>query len=129
MARSLVRNSATSGSNHLPIVRSIIASDDRLYEQSWCRMTDRTIRLASVDRSYDPSSCRDQSRRPETDRMISGGILRPIARSVGASGDRSYDQSLRRATDRTSNRSICDRSYDWSCNQSQSRGQMGTGRE
>ena len=53
--------------------RSIIASDDRSYDQSWFL---------------------------ETDRMTNRGIPRPITRFIMVCCDRSYDQSLRPATDR-----------------------------
>ena len=43
MARSVVGNRATSGSDHRPIVRSVIASDDLSYNQSSRPATDRTI--------------------------------------------------------------------------------------
>ena len=36
-------NHATSGSDQRPIVRSVIAPDDRSYDQSWHPTTDRTI--------------------------------------------------------------------------------------
>ena len=82
MAGSIVCNRATSGDDHIPIIRSIIASDDRLY---------------------------DISRRPATDRMINCGILRPIPLSIvgsatdrtinRGSGDPPHDQSWHPATD------------------------------
>ena len=43
MATAVVCNRATRGCDHRPIVRIIIVSDDRSYDQSWCRVTDRTI--------------------------------------------------------------------------------------
>ena len=94
-----------------PIVRSIVASCDRSYNQSWHPATDRTINrgilrpivqsiVASVDRSH------NQSWHPATDRTINRGIRRPIVRSNVASSDRSHDQSWHPATDRTINRGI-----------------------
>ena len=80
------QDQSTSGSDHRPIARSIIASIDRSYYQSWCRVTDHTI---------------------------NHGVRRSIARSVVTTSDRLYDQST--------NRGICDRSYDWSYHQSQNR--------
>ena len=77
IARSIVGNRAISGGDHRPIVRSIIASDDRPHDQSWCRVIDRTIN-------------RD--------------VRRPIVRSIVTSGDRSSDESWRPVTDRTINR-------------------------
>ena len=47
MSRSIVGNRASSGSDHRPIVRLIIASDDRSYDQSCCPATDRTITRAA----------------------------------------------------------------------------------
>ena len=43
MARSIVGNCATSGSDQRPIVRSVIALDDRSYDHSGRPATDRTI--------------------------------------------------------------------------------------
>ena len=57
------------GSNvrsHNQSLRSIVAPDDRSYDQSWY---------------------------PTTDRTINRSIVRPIVRSIVASCDRSYDQS------------------------------------
>ena len=90
MTRSVVCNCSNSGDDHRPILRSIIASDDRSYHQSACRVTDRTINR---------------------------GILRPIIRSVMGYCDRSHDQSWHPATDRMSNHGISDRSYYWSHHQ------------
>ena len=100
------------------MVRSIVASCDRSYEQSWHPACDR-----SCDRSWHPmterminrgtrrsivASC-DQSLRPTTDRRsivaivapndqttdrtINCSIMRAIGRSIVASCERSYDQS------------------------------------
>ena len=66
MARSTVGNLVTSGSDQRPIVRSVIAPDDRSYDQSWG---------------------------PTIDRMINRCNLRPIVRSIMAPDDRSYDRS------------------------------------
>ena len=66
MAKLVVGNRTTSGSDHRPIVRSIIPSDGRSYDQSWCRVTDGTINR---------------------------GVRRPIAQSIVASGDGSHDQT------------------------------------
>ena len=77
MARSVVGNRATSGSYQRPIVTSVIALDDRSYDQSWRQATDRTI-----DR----------------------GVRRPLVRSIVASCDRSYEQSWHPVTERTINR-------------------------
>ena len=79
MARSVVGNRATSGSDHRFFRRSIIASDDRSYDQSWCRVTDRSINR---------------------------GVRRRVARTIVASCDRSHNQSWRAATDRTINRCV-----------------------
>ena len=79
MARSIVGNRATSSSDGRPIVRSIIASDDRSYYQSWSLMNDRTINR---------------------------GVRRHVTRSVLASGNRLHDQSWHPATDRPSNRGM-----------------------
>ena len=49
-----------------PIVRAIVAAEDRWYDQSWGATTDRTINR---------------------------NIVRPIVRSIIATYDRSYDQS------------------------------------
>ena len=66
MARSIVGNRVTSGSDQPPIVRN-----------SHCarRPIARSI-VASGDRSY------DQSRRPVTDRTINRGVERMIALSI-----------------------------------------------
>ena len=56
------------------IVRAIVISSDRAYDQSW---------------------------HPNTDGTINRGMQRSIARSIVASCDRSYDQSLLPTTDRT----------------------------
>ena len=37
MARLIVGNRATSGIYYIPSVRTIVASDDRSSDQSWCR--------------------------------------------------------------------------------------------
>ena len=89
MGRSVVRL-VVANTDH----RSIIASDDRSYDQSWCHVTDR---------------------------MINSWDQRSIAKSIAASCDRSNDQSSRPATDRTNNRGIFDRSPDWSYYQTLSR--------
>ena len=101
-----------------PMVRSIVASCDRSYEQpwhsacdpspehSWHPVTECTIncgiRRPIVDQSWGATidctiveSC-DRSFRPTTDRTINRGnrgTKRPIVRSIVASCDRSYDQS------------------------------------
>ena len=82
---SIVGNLATSGSVHRPIVRSIIASEDRSYEQSWRWVTDRTINrgiMRSIVRSILESGDRSQ---------INRGTLRPTVRPIVAPGDRSCD--------------------------------------
>ena len=92
-----------------PKVRSIVASCDRSYEQSW---------HLACDRSY------EHSWHPVTEHTINRWVQRSIARSIVASCDR----SLRPTTDRTINRgnrgtkrpivpaivASCDRSYDQS---------------
>ena len=57
-----------------PIVRALVISCDRAYDQSW---------------------------HPKTDGAINRGMQRSIARSIVASCDRSYDQSWLPTTDRT----------------------------
>ena len=111
MARSIVGNRATSGSDQRPIERSVIAFDDRSFAQSWRPAIDRTINrddrrsilrlivvVGSNDRSHD-QSCNlrtfiqsivapngrsyNQSWHPTIDRTINRGILRPIVRAIG----------------------------------------------
>ena len=124
MARAIVGNRATGGSDQRP-----------MYDQLLRPTTDRTINRG--DRSY------DQSCRPATDGMINRCILRPNVRALVESCGRVYDQlchptvdrrsivascdrSLRPTTDRTINRDTkrpivrsivasCYRSYDQSC--------------
>ena len=80
MVRSIVVNRATSGSDQRPmydqllrpIVRAIVASCDRAYDQSW---------------------------HPTTDGTINCGVQLSIARSIVATYDRSYDQSWHQTTD------------------------------
>ena len=97
MARSVIGNRATNGSDygdtelgsdHRPIVRSVIAPDDRSYDQSWGPTIDRTINRFNIQ---------------------------PIVRSIVAPDHRSYGN---RGTRRSIVRSIvtsCDRSYEQSC--------------
>ena len=49
MARSIVGNRETSGSDQRPIARSVTAIDDRSYEQSHHPVTERTINHATAD--------------------------------------------------------------------------------
>ena len=68
MARAIVGNRATSGSDQRPTdVRSVIAPDDRSYDQSW-RQIGRSI-VTAGERWY------DQSLHPATDRTSNRGIL------------------------------------------------------
>ena len=60
--------------------RSIVTAGDRWYDKSI---------VASCDRSY------EQSWHQKTDDTINRGVQRSIARLIVASCDRSYDQSLR----------------------------------
>ena len=119
MARAIVGNRATSGSDQRPmydqllrpatdriraivescmwsIVRPIVTSCDRAYTIN--RGTRRPI-VRSMVRCNDQSH--DQSQHRATDRCD----LRPVVRSIVAPNDRSYDQSY----------TSCDRSYDQSC--------------
>ena len=64
---AIYHNRVTSSSDHWPIVRSIIPSDDRSYDKSWSRVTDRTIKCA---------------------------VRRVIIRSIVASSYQSHDQSI-----------------------------------
>ena len=66
-----------------PIVRALVESCGRVYDQLWHPTVDRRSILASCDRSL----------RPTTDRTINRGTKRPILRSIVASCYRSYDQS------------------------------------
>ena len=77
MARAIVGNRATSGSDHR-----------LLYDQSWRPVTDDTI---------------NRSLHPATDRTSNCGILWPIVRALMASSDRAYDQSWHPMTDGTIN--------------------------
>ena len=102
MARAIVGNCATSGSDQRPMC-------DQLFRPT----TDRTINR--VDRSY------DQSWRLATDGTINRGGRRPMVRSIVASCDWSYKQSWGATIDRTINRSIVRpivATYDLSYNQS-----------
>ena len=116
MARAIVGNRATSGSDQppmydefllpttdrtinrgdrRPMVGSIVASCDRSCEHSWRgRVHDQLWHPTEnrwVQRSI-AASC-DRSLRPTTGRTITRGTKRPIVRSIVASCDRSYDQS------------------------------------
>ena len=108
MARSIVGNSATNGSDQRPIVRSVTAPDDRSYDQSW---------------------------RPTTDCTLNRGVQRPIVLSIVAPDGRSWHLTTDRTINRWAQRSIarpivrniglrpivrsivasCDRSYELSC--------------
>ena len=77
MAVSVVGNCATSGSDHRPIVRSLIASDDRSYDQSSCCVTDRTIN-SSILR---PIECPIVA--SATDRTIGRTTSRKVVRIIG----------------------------------------------
>ena len=93
MARAIVGNRATSGSDQRPTdVLLVIAIDDRSYDQSW-RPIVRSI-VKAGDRWY------DQTLPPATDPTSNRGVQRSIARSILASCDRSYDQSLLPTTER-----------------------------
>ena len=105
MARSVVGNRETSGSDHRPIVRS---SCDRLHDQSWHPATDRTINRrvrrrnerpivasatdSTIDRTTVAKSC-DKSGQfasnRSTDHDVIGRKTQPIARWH----DQLYDQS------------------------------------
>ena len=103
MARSVVGNRATSGSDHRPIVgQSLRPTTDRTINHGVVGLIARSI-VASGDGS------RDQSWHHATDHTINHGVLRPIVRSIVVSGDRSQDH-----------RGIYDRSYAWSYHLSQS---------
>ena len=79
MARAIVGNRATSGSDKRPTdVRAIVTAGGRWYDQSI---------VASCDRSY------EQSWHPVTDRTSIRGILWLSVRSIVAPGHRWYDQS------------------------------------
>ena len=81
-----------------PIVRAIVVSCDRAYDESLHPTTDRMINREvqrSITRSivvtYD-RSWYDQSWHPTTDHTTDRGTRRPIARSIVASDERSDDQ-------------------------------------
>ena len=89
-----------------PLVRSIVASCDRSYEQSW---------HPACDRSYEHSS----RWHPVTERTINRDTRRPIVRSLVGCNHRSIVASYANCCDtRPTVRSVvasCDRSYDQSC--------------
>ena len=87
MARAIVGNRATSGSDQQPM-------SDQLLRPT----TDCTIHRG--DQSY------PQSWRPATDGTINRCILRPIERAIVAYFDRAYDQSWHPTADRTINRGV-----------------------
>ena len=80
MARTIVGNRATSGSDQRPI-----------YDHSWRPATDGTI---------------NRSLHLATDRTSKRGILSPSVRSIVAPEDRWYDKSWGATIDRTINRNI-----------------------
>ena len=130
MARSVVGNRATSGSDHRPttdrtinrcilrpIVRAILTSCDRAYDQSWYPTTDRTINRGiqrSIIRSATYNRSFDQSWHPTSDRTINRGVQRSIVRSIVATYNRSSDQSCHPMTDIRSIVGSNDRSYNQS---------------
>ena len=109
MARAIVGNRATSGSDQppmydefllpttdrtinrgdrRPMVGSIVASCDRSCEHSWRGRVHDQLWHPTVDRRS-IVGCNDQSQHRATDRCD----LRPVVRSLVAPNDRSYDQS------------------------------------
>ena len=104
IARAIVGNHATSGSDQRPmydqswqpIVRSIVTTGDRWYDQSPHPATDRTSNrgiLHVTDRTN------THSWHPVTERTINCGTRRSIVRSIVSGNDRSHDKSYHRATD------------------------------
>ena len=119
MARAIVGNRATSGSDQRPMydqllrpttdstinrggrrpmVGSIVASCDRSYEHSWHPVAECRPTISCGTRRL----IVDQSLGATIKRTINHSIVRPIV----ATYDRSYDQSWHQTTDRTINRSI-----------------------
>ena len=92
MARSIVGNRDTSGSDQQPMY-------DRLLRPTIDRRVWRSI-VTSCDAAY------DQPLHPATDRTNNRGGRGPTVRSFVADGDRWYDQSLHPSIDRTRNRFI-----------------------
>ena len=107
MARTIVGNRATSGSDQRPMydqllrpttdrtinrgdrrpmVRSIVASCDRSYEQSW---------HPACERSY------EHSWHPMTERTISRGTRRPVVQSIVGCNDRSHNRPIVASYDRS----------------------------
>ena len=87
IARAIVGNRATSGSDQRP-----------MFDQLLRPTTDRIRSTVATDRTI----IRD-GRRPMV-RSIVASCMRPIVRALVASRDRAYDQSWHRTADRTINR-------------------------
>ena len=92
MARAIVGNRAARGSDQVTDVRSVIAPDDRSYDQSW-RPASRRIILEYEGALYQVEV--------KTDCTINRDGRRSMVRSTVASCDRSYEHSWHPAGDRS----------------------------
>ena len=98
MARSVVGNRATRGSDHRLIVRSIIASDDRSHDHSSCPATDHTTNRGICDlieRLVVPPFVKlcDKSRQFASSRTTERDVILRVAPPIVRWHDQLHDES------------------------------------
>ena len=128
IATSIVGNRTTSGSHKRSIVWSIVAPDDRSYDQSWNSATDSVTRRMGSD--LNPGnistyySVNEQSIGGTTGRKVANPVVRLIVRPLTIWNTCSRFQVLSMTIDLVATdlplaitRDLCDQSYDL-CDQS-----------